>query len=809
LPDFDDELKQALAGHYTIDHEIGRGGMARVYLAHDVRHNRPVAVKVLHPELGAAIGAERFLREIQVIARLRHPHIVPLYDSGEAAGRVYYVMPFVNGESVRQRLSRNGPFPPDEAARLVGEVADALEYAHREGVIHRDIKPDNIMLDDRHALVMDFGIARAVADGASVNLTGTGLLVGTPTYMSPEQVTGDAAIDGRSDIYSLGCVLYEMLAGKPPFSGPSSHAVMAMRFSAPTPSLDGIAQVTSPALRKVIAKSMTLAPADRYQSARDMRDQLEASRTSTSQETFKPETVTSTTPQRETAPPNRSNRGPIRYGIWALRLLPVLAAAGVLFIRFRPSPSNDPASASNAASIGVLPFANQSGDKQLDYFSDGLTDELIGSLSHVGGLQVAGRASSFSIKGRNLSSQEAAKRLQVAYLVDAGVRSGGSHVRVSWQLIDGKTGRGLTGGDLDGDAKDVIALQDSMAKKIVEGLQPVLGKNSDVAFASTLGHHRTADYEAHDLYLKGHFYWNQRTAETMRQGILYLKQAIAKDPAYAMAWAELSSAYTIEPTFGDMTPAEVMQPARDAAKKAMELDPTLAEANTAMGMSITFNDWNPREALPYLEKAIALDPQNSFPRLFRSWPLLMVGRFDEALAEIRRARALDPLSPILNTRVGTMLNYQNRYSEAEKDLKRVVAADPGNLLAHFELGTALAAQKKFTEAFAVYPDAIDTEVGGATSSVAWAYGQAGMPDSARAILTRLKARAKQRYISPLALAVAADASGDRDAALTYMESAVREHSFFLVFIQTRPEFASLRPEPRFQRVLAQVTQKFH
>jgi tetratricopeptide (TPR) repeat protein len=228
-----------------------------------------------------------------------------------------------------------------------------------------------------------------------------------------------------------------------------------------------------------------------------------------------------------------------------------------------------------------------------------------------------------------------------------------------------------------------------------------------------------------------------------------------------------------------------------------------------MGMSITFNDWNPHAALPYLEKAISLDPQNSFPRLFRSWPLLMVGRFDEALAEIRRARALDPLSPILNTRIGTMLTYQGRYNDAEKDLKRVVAADPGNLLAHFELGTALAAQKKFAEAFAVYPDAIDTEVGGATASVAWAYGQAGMPDSARAILQRLQARAKQRYITPLALAVAAAAAGDRSQALTYMESALRDHSFFLVFVPTRPEFVSLRPEPRYQRVLAQVTQKFH
>ncbi len=808
MPDSDFALNEALADRYTIEREIGRGGMASVFLAQDVRHDRPVALKLLHRELGAAIGAERFLREIQMVARLRHPHIVPLYDSGEAAGQLYFVMPYVKGESMRQRIARAGPFAPDEAVRLVREVADALEYAHGEGLVHRDIKPDNIMLDERHALVMDFGIARALAHGADQPLTVTGLLVGTPAYMSPEQVTGESNIDGRSDIYSLGCVLFEMLAGKPPFSGPSANAVMARRFAAPTPSLESIESHTSPELQRVVSIAMSLAPEARYQTAHAMIEDLDIARESTpSKLTHYSDGagVPLASPSISTAvSPNKPSR---RWPVIGGAVVVVAAVAGAFMFFSSRRDSIAPSTAATdprVASIGVLPFANQSGDKKMEYFSDGLTDELISALSHVRGLQVAGRASSFSIKGKNLDAREAAQRLQVAYVVDAGVRSGGSHVRVTWQLMDGRTGRGLGSGDIDGEMRDVIALQDSMAKKIVEGLRPVIGQVSPDA----IGKHQTANYEAHDLYLKGHFYWNQRTTETMRQGIAYLKEAIAKDPGYALASAELSSAYTVEPTFGDMKPSEAIPLAREAAQRAIDLDPTLSEANTAMGMSMTFNDWNPRAALPYLDRAIALDPRNSFPRLFRAWPLLMLGKGDEALAEIRRARSLDPLSPIINTRVGSVLTFLRRFAEAETELRKVVAEDPSNLSARNEFGVALAARGKFDEAFSQFPDVIDAETGGWAGCLAWAEARAGKPDKARAILSRMEARAKERYLSPLSIAVAASAAGDKRLALDYIEEGLREHSFTLVWLRADLKFDALRNEPRFQRVLREVEKKY-
>jgi serine/threonine-protein kinase len=780
------------SGRYKIEREIGRGGMARVYLAHDIRHNRPVALKLLHRELGAAIGAERFHREIQVIARLRHPHIVPLYDSGEMSGQLFYVMPFVAGETVRQRIARSGQFAPDEAMRLASDVADALEYAHRNGVVHRDIKPDNIMIDERHALVMDFGIARALADGVSESLTGTGLLVGTPAYMSPEQVTGDAAIDGRSDIYSLGCVIYEMLSGSPPFAGPNPQAVMARRFSAATPSLDSIA-AASPEVQRVVTRAMTLSVADRYQSASEMLTDLEMARGST--------------PASGTLPLASSPKLPRkRSQIWiaAVVTAAVLVAAFALSQRKRIIGRPTAASGVQVASIGVLPFANQSGDKQLEYFSDGLTDELISSLSRLRGLQVAGRASSFSLKGKGLDAHEAASRLNVAYLIDAGVRSGGSRVRVNWQLIDGKSGNVVRSGDLDGDTKDVISLQDSMAKQIAAGLEPVIGRSA----SGLVGRHQTTNYEAHDLYLKGHFYWNQRTAATMRQGIDYLKQAIAKDSTYALAWAELSSAYTIEPTFGDMSPAETIPAARDAAKKALELDPDLAEANTAMGMSLTVNDWMPSAALPYLDKAILLDPQNSFPHLFRVWPLVMLGRFDEAYAESKKARSLDQLSPILNTRVGTTLIYGQRYPEAEAELKRVITADPSNIIARFEYAVALAGQGKFAKSFAAFPDAIDVEAGNSTANHAWAYYRAGMKDSARIVFNKLLQRSRQRYVTAAALSMAAASAGDTVLGTRYLRDALAEHSFFLAFIGQAPAFDALRSTAEYGRVVHEVQKNF-
>jgi len=365
--------------------------------------------------------------------------------------------------------------------------------------------------------------------------------------------------------------------------------------------------------------------------------------------------------------------------------------------------------------------------------------------------------------------------------------------------MDGKSGRGIGSGDIDGQVRDVISLQDSMAKKIVADLSPALGTSS-----GSLVKRQTSDFEAHDLYLKGHFFWNQRTAESMRAGISYLKQAIAKDPNYALAWAELSSAYSLEPAFGDMASDEIRSLARDAAQKAVTLDPGLAEAHTALGISLTFNDWNFAGGVAELEKAIKLDPQNSFPRLFHAWPLFALGRGEEAAADIMQARKLDRLSPIINTRYGTALMWLGRNAEAERELRKALDVDPNNLFARFELGKALALQGKYKEARIYFPDAIDCEVGRCMGMVAWAAGREGRTDEARAIYKRLEARSRERLISPEALAVAAVGMGDKELALDWLQKSVEQHSFFVIFMKSDPEFAPLMSSPRFKEIANRV-----
>ncbi len=643
-------------------------------LAHDVRHDRPVAVKVLHPQIAAAVGSERFLREIQVAARLRHPHILPLFDSGEAAGLLFYVMPYVGGESLRERLRRVGALPLADALRIAREVADALDYAHQHGVVHRDIKPDNVLLDDRHALITDFGIARAVTpDETSEMLTSTGLLVGTPAYMSPEQVSGDRLLDGRSDLYALGCVLHEMLTGEPPFSGPTAQAIMAKRFAGAAPAMPaGI----PPPVRAIVATAMQVTPEKRYGSGRDMADALDAAESANR--------GVVATPATTAVKPPLLRRPGVVLGAGAVLVAVTLSA--VLLRQHESVPALPVRAASIIPSVGVLPFANRSDSREMEYFSDGVTDELITALSRVNGIQVAGRTSSFSLKNKGLTAQQSADTLHVKLLIDGSVRSSGPNVRVTWGLIDGATGRSLNTGDFDGEMRNVIALQDSLAHTIVAQLQPALG----ITVTASTPRHTTANFEAYNLYLQGHYYWNQRTPASMRRGIDYFKQAIARDSGYALAWAELSSAYTLEAGFGDMRPGEVREVARSAAERAVRLDSTLSEGYTALGIwhSLANQDW--ATALPYLDRAVALDSANPFPHLFRTWALLALGRGDEALAEVRKAVALDPLAPTQNARLGTVLICLRRYDEAIAQLRHALEVDPSNVQARFELGHAYA-----------------------------------------------------------------------------------------------------------------------
>ena len=368
-----DRLRSALADRYTVEREVGRGGMATVYLAHDLKHDRQVALKVLHPELAASLGPERFLREIKVAARLNHPHIVPLHDSGQAGDLLYYVMPYVDGESLRQRLIREKRLPLDEALEIARDVAAALDYAHRQGVVHRDIKPENVMMHEGEALVTDFGIAKAVTAAANENLTQTGSAVGTPAYMSPEQAAGESELDGRSDVYSLGCMVYEMLSGSAPFTGSTAQAVITKRFTETPPSIRAARANIPEAVDTAVTRSLARVPAERYATAAQFGQAL---------------AIHGSTPP----------------GHQPTTVVPQAVAA--------------------AKSIAVLPFADMSSRRDQEYFCEGMAEEIINALSKIQALQVASRTSAFAFKGKNEDIGEIGRKLKVATVLEGSVTEG-------------------------------------------------------------------------------------------------------------------------------------------------------------------------------------------------------------------------------------------------------------------------------------------------------------------------------------------------------------------------------------------------
>jgi serine/threonine-protein kinase len=558
-----DTLKAALADRYTLERELGRGGMATVYLARDLKHDRPVALKVMHPALAATLGPARFLQEVRLCARLQHPHILAVLDSGtigsaaEGQEQLWFTMPFVEGESLRSRLARETQLPVAHALCIAREVADGLDYAHRHGVIHRDIKPENILLSGGHALIADFGIARALApdDEGEDRLTQTGLTLGTPQYMSPEQAAGERALDARSDIYSLGCVLYEMLAGEPPFTGPSPQAILAKRLTAAPPHVSAVRDIPA-AVDRAVTQALARAPGDRFTTSAQFAAALDM--------TAQPETV----PLQVTgvATRRRSVRGlALGAAVVALLLL------GYFVLEPGARGSEAP-----PASAAVLPFVDLSPGKDQEYFSDGLTEELITMLSQVEGLRVAAPTSSFRFKGRNADVREVGRMLDVGAVLDGSVRKSGNRLRITAQLVNAADGYQLWSQAYDRELTDVFAVQEEIARAIVEALRLKLG----IAGAAVLSAVPTKDLESYDLYLRGRFAWNHRSGPALRDAVGFLEQAVARDSAFARAWAALADAYILLVPYAGASREATWPKARSAAQTALSLDSTLAEAHT-------------------------------------------------------------------------------------------------------------------------------------------------------------------------------------------------------------------------------------
>jgi TolB-like protein/Tfp pilus assembly protein PilF len=676
-------LEAALAGRYTIERELGRGGMATVYLARDLRHDRPVALKVLHPELAASVGPERFQREIRLAARLQHPHILSVHDSGELPGDaatapvLWFAMPFVEGESLRDRLARERQLPLEDAIQIAREAADALEYAHQHGVIHRDIKPENILLSAGHALVADFGIARALSESTESKLTQTGTTVGTPAYMSPEQAAGERALDPRTDIYSLGCVLWEMIAGEPPFSGATAQIMLARRFTETPRPLREVRETVPEGVERAVAKSLAKSPADRFASAGEFGKAL--------REGFSGVRAPEPTRPIAAAPPGPSGatgsqprrRSGLRFPVTAALGVGFLLGLGVLFGWLRSHGKVEEADAAGAKHLAVLPFENL-GRPEDDYFADGITDEIRGKLAGLPGLQVTASNSSSQYKKTTKTPQEIGRELGVQYLLIGKVRwekgaSGQSRVRVSPELVQVATASTRWSQPFDAALTDVFQVQADVASRVAQALDVALGAGEKEALAGK----PTANLPAYDLYLQGNEAasgFDQVAPVELRRAIGYFERAVALDSTFALAWAQLSRAHSYIYFISTPTAADAAQ-AKSAAERALALSPGLAEAHLALGDYYNWVRNDGEAALTEYGQGRKLAPRNA--ELLKGIGLVArsQGRWDESQASLTQALALDPRSIGTARRLTYNLMRLRHYPEALESADRALALD--------------------------------------------------------------------------------------------------------------------------------------
>jgi TolB-like protein/Tfp pilus assembly protein PilF len=678
-------LQDALAERYALERELGRGGMATVYLAQDLKHDRPVALKVLHPELAASLGPERFLREIKLAARLQHPHIMTVLDSGESAGHLWFTMPYIEGESLRDRLTRERQLPIADAVRLTREAALALDFAHRQGVVHRDIKPENILLVDGQALVADFGIARALDRGDDPRLTETGMSVGTPAYMSPEQSVGDKNLDARTDIYSLGTVLYEMLAGETPFSAPTAQAMIARRITETPRPLQQVRETVPDAVAQAVARALAKAPADRFATAAEFARALDPATAAASAPVRAADPMPRTPGAATDAPTIAASatRPALLRRPLALALgLGFLLGLGVLFGWIRSRGGAEPAGPGTAKLVAVLPFENL-GDAGDEYFADGMTDEVRGKLATLPGLQVIAGSSAGQYKRSTKPPQQIAQELGVQYLLIGKVRwekgpNGQSRVRVSPELVQVVGNAPPTTKwqqPFDASLTDVFQVQADIAGRVAQALDVALGSQVQQQLAEK----PTQNLAAYDAYLKGvEAYSLGSNPATLRQALGYFEQAVALDTAFAPAWARLSQAGSLLNGVTAPSPA-IAARSRLAAERALALAPDRVEGHVALGDYYRRNDRDNARALEAYARGQRLAPANS--DLLRGTGLSeqALGRWDASLAHLQQAQTLDPRSNVIAGVLATTYVWMRRYPEAREAADRALAIQPGSM----------------------------------------------------------------------------------------------------------------------------------
>ena len=784
-----------LIGHYRIESLIGVGGMGEVYLARDEQLGRKAALKLLPEHLTAdEAQLSRFKAEARTASALNHPNILTVYEIGSEGNVRFIATEFIEGVTLRPLLD-DEKMNLRTALEIAVQVASALTAAHEAGVVHRDIKPENIMLrPDGYVKVLDFGIAKLTEEGparehhelatTSGLQTRPGLVLGTGRYMSPEQARGQN-VDARSDIWSLGVVLYEMVVGIPPFLGETPSDCIASILTKELPPLSGVLPDVPLKLEEILQKALRKDRDERYQTARELLGDLH---------TLKGELELA---------------GPARAGVIVrqikrhkrgvlLMLAAAILAAGAFAYAFFFVASPPP----NEKSIAVLPFENLSEEKSSAYFADGIQDEILTRLSKIADLKVISRTSTQRYKHTSQSPSQIAHQLGVANLLEGSVQKTNDQVRVNVQLITAANDTHLWAETYDRELTDIFVVESDIATTIAKTLQARLTGAEEAAIAKR----PTANREVYELCLKGRFFWNKRTAADLRKAIEYFNQALDKDPSYAPAYAGLTDAYLILSQYGAASPADSFPQAIAAAKKAIELDDTLAEAHTSLACSLAYYDFDFEQSVKEFERAIQLNPNYATAHHWLSNGVLSaLGRFERAITEGKRAVELDPLSLVINADLGQDFFYARRYDEAIAHLRKTIEMDPRFYFAHWVLGTALQLKGQLSDAIAEYSKAVElNDDPSVLALLGQAYARAGQRDEAQKILVRLSGEARSRYVQAYSFVLMYLALGDKERAIDEMERGYRERDANVAQIKTDPMLDDLRGNQRFEALVNQI-----
>ena len=827
--------------HYRILRRLGKGGMGEVLLGEDTKqHGRKVALKVLPQEVTRSESRlRRFKQEARAILALNHPNILTIYEIGQTADSYYIATEYIEGETLRHRLWR-GPLKLDEMLGVGIQVAMALEAAHAEGIVHRDIKPENIMLRqdkfvrDRFVKVLDFGLAKLTDRDASssdpeavtipITETSPGTIMGTTGYMSPEQAQGDS-IDERSDVFSLGVLLYEMAAGHPPFKGKTdSHTRVSIIDHEPQP-LSHFVDNVPRQLERIVAKALAKDRSKRYQTVTDLkldleqlRDELHTSDTgeltrSTSRETqtdmvtsvptvlrSQVETVQETASKGSSVTQAPSRKRWLVYAVaGALGVLLLVAAVVLYALSSRP-----------INSVAILPFVNDSKDPNAEYLSDGITESIINSLSQLPNLKVMSRNAAFRFKGSNLDPVEAGRNLNVGAVLTGRLVKLDDRFVIKTELIKVADGSQLWGDEYKGSLADIFSVQEEVSKKISQSLRLRLTGEDEEKLAKRYTH----DAEAYQLYLKGRYFWNRRNEEGFRNGIDYFKRAEEKDPTFALAFSGLADSYALLCDIGVVRPLDEMPKAKAAAEKAVDADPTLAEAFTSRAFVRLASDWDWLGAQNDFQQALKLNPKYPTAHQWYASYLMQMGKFSLAKAEIEQAHNLDPLSPIISANSGLYSYYEHNYDDAIARYKVTLQSDPDFWVARHYLALAYVQKGMNQDAIAELRKLIKAPASGpipdqvveaeceATASLGFVYGIAGKPAEAQAILKQLDALTKRRYVSPLYFAIVYAGLRDNDKAIEYLNKAFEARHPGLVLIRIEPMFDGLRGDERFKALIS-------